>query len=205
MSDKKVDASVRFIEAAVDIFDKYGFEEATFQQISKKCGVSQPALYNHFKNKMDLLNACAIYSAQLGRIYIDSKADVNIPAKERLISYLKANLDWFAHNKKYASTIVAVYYFAGMNQDSKKLFDLLQSTAMERIRQILNQGVREKSWKLAVSNGSERLIHSLLVGELYKIIYEDDLAKVSESMQCLMAVVESVLKTKLFLSDTQSK
>lgn len=197
MTNLKIDKSLKFIEAAVDIFDKYGFEEATFQQISKKCGVSQPALYNHFKNKMDLLNACALHSAQLGRLYIDSKADINSPAKIRLLSYLQANLDWFAQNKKYASTIIAVYYFAGMNQDSKKLFVILQTTAMERIRQIINQGVREKNWKQDSSMNAERLIHSLLVGELYKIIYEDDVSRVSESMKCLVLAVQYILKTKL--------
>ena len=45
------------IDASVDILSKGGIQELTIKNISKKVGISEPAIYRHFKCKMDILLA----------------------------------------------------------------------------------------------------------------------------------------------------
>ena len=42
------------LDAALEVFSERGFEGATVRQIAAKVGVSDPALYAHFKSKQEI-------------------------------------------------------------------------------------------------------------------------------------------------------
>ena len=41
---------------ALDVFVDEGFEDATFQKIADRCGITRTTLYIYFKNKKDIFN-----------------------------------------------------------------------------------------------------------------------------------------------------
>ena len=41
---------------ALDVFMEEGFEDATFQKIADRCGITRTTLYIYFKNKRDIFN-----------------------------------------------------------------------------------------------------------------------------------------------------
>ena len=43
------------ISAATDLFFEYGYEKASLRELSRKVGVTQAAIYYHFKNKEQIL------------------------------------------------------------------------------------------------------------------------------------------------------
>lgn len=47
----------RILDAALAVFSERGFEGATVRQIAAKVGVSDPALYAHFKGKQEIFDA----------------------------------------------------------------------------------------------------------------------------------------------------
>ncbi|WP_213950909.1 TetR family transcriptional regulator [Tepidanaerobacter syntrophicus] len=49
------------LKVAIEIFFKYGYENATLEQISKAAGVTRGAVYWHFENKQNLFK-CTIQS-----------------------------------------------------------------------------------------------------------------------------------------------
>jgi AcrR family transcriptional regulator len=44
------------LEKALDVFVDEGFEDATFQKIAGRCGITRTTLYIYFKNKKDIFN-----------------------------------------------------------------------------------------------------------------------------------------------------
>ncbi|MDR2159799.1 MAG: TetR/AcrR family transcriptional regulator [Treponema sp.] len=44
------------LERALDVFTDEGFEDATFQKIADRCGITRTTLYIYFKNKKDIFN-----------------------------------------------------------------------------------------------------------------------------------------------------
>jgi AcrR family transcriptional regulator len=44
------------LEKALDVFTDEGFEDATFQKIADRCGITRTTLYIYFKNKKDIFN-----------------------------------------------------------------------------------------------------------------------------------------------------
>jgi AcrR family transcriptional regulator len=47
----------RILDAALDVFSDRGFDGATVRQIAAKVGVTDPALYAHFKGKKEIFDA----------------------------------------------------------------------------------------------------------------------------------------------------
>jgi AcrR family transcriptional regulator len=44
------------LERALDVFVDEGFEDATFQKIADRCGITRTTLYIYFKNKREIFN-----------------------------------------------------------------------------------------------------------------------------------------------------
>jgi len=69
------------LEKALDVFMEEGFENATFQKIADKCGITRTTLYIYFKNKREIF----IFSIkQLLQIL---ENDINKAVKEKGASY----------------------------------------------------------------------------------------------------------------------
>ncbi|MFJ9813384.1 ScbR family autoregulator-binding transcription factor [Streptomyces sp. NPDC101158] len=60
--DRAVKTREAIIKGAAEVFDEYGFNGASISKIMKRAGVSQGAMYFHFKSKEDL--ARAVMNAQ---------------------------------------------------------------------------------------------------------------------------------------------
>ena len=51
------DTRDRILDAALEVFSEHGFDGATMRKIAAKVGVSDPALYAHFKGKQQIFEA----------------------------------------------------------------------------------------------------------------------------------------------------
>lgn len=59
MQKKAKTTRSRIVDAALEVFDKSDFDEATIRTIAKKSKISPPIIYKHFGNKEGLANAVA--------------------------------------------------------------------------------------------------------------------------------------------------
>lgn len=159
------------IESALDCFLEKGFEETTFKEIAAKLKVSQPLLYTYFKHKMDLLGACSLWAAQRGRQVIDGGINPKAPAAERLNQYLSGNLNFFRKNSKDAFAVSAIYFFAQTDESVRNIYEQIQKASIERFEANLLQISYEKGKQIKNSVLLAETIQSIMVGEIYKVIY----------------------------------
>ncbi len=190
------------LENSAKLFFKKGFDLVSFAQIAKEVGVSQPALYSHVENKMDLIRQVFLYSAKIGRNYIDSFLDIQKNSIENLLLYIEGNMNFFYHKKVHAHSILALYYFSASHPEFRELYYLTQETAIQRITQFLIQARHEG--KIPAGSEAELAaeIHTLLVGMCYRSIYARkkeehekfiSLAKVM-IVRCIAAATKQLLK-----------
>ena len=161
------------LESAAYIFWEKGFDALTFKAVAKKVGVSQPAIYSHVENKMDLIRKVLLWSAQVGRQYIDSKLDPRNKALDNLKIYVEANLNFFHEQKMHAHSILALYYFGANNEAIKTLYFDTQIAAMSRISIFLIQAQHENKLQIGCEQQLSFEIHTLLIGFCYRSIYAD--------------------------------
>jgi len=193
MAEKKIGTKTDIIKQASKLFASKGFESTTFADVAKKCGISQPAIYNHFNNKMDLLKGCVLEAWRVSGEYIDGKVEVDLPADEKLRLNILANLEWFHTDRFHANSDVALYYFANSDKELRRLYDDIVAKAIARIRSIIIQGERETFWKVQDADYLARIIHSLLVGEIYKVLYSKAEENVEVTAERLWLVVKGLL------------
>jgi len=51
----------RIIEAALDVFAEKGFRAATITDLARAAGLGEATIYNHFKNKEEILLSCPLF------------------------------------------------------------------------------------------------------------------------------------------------
>ncbi len=56
---RKQEIRAKIIEAAIEQFEKVGFEEATLEEICARAGISRPTFYSYYGSKQELIQALA--------------------------------------------------------------------------------------------------------------------------------------------------
>lgn len=100
------DTKSRFLEAALEMFAKNGYEGTNIREISSSLGMGKSSLYRHFESKEEIWNAMldemeAYYNAGFG-------SQENLPAIPKNTEELKEltlrMLDFTVHDKKIVMT-----------------------------------------------------------------------------------------------------
>ncbi len=95
------------LNKALDIFIEEGYEDATFQKIADRCGITRTTLYLYFKNKREIF----VWSIKqltegLERGLLEIIGDKSLPAEQRLRSTLDHILDACVENRRLFSVIL---------------------------------------------------------------------------------------------------
>ncbi len=181
--------------AATKIFLKKGFEKTTMADIAKQANVTQPAIYVHFKDKMDLMKSVCQWSAERGRTFIDEYIDETAPVSQRFESYVLGNLEFFKSETELAHSIMAMYYFALTHKEIKTVLADVQNEATRRIELFIFSGNHEGAWTVKKTAATASKIHSFLVGECYKAIYFVDQKDLTAFAKSTWSVINGQLKS----------
>ncbi len=95
------------LEKALDVFMDEGFEDATFQKIADRCGITRTTLYIYFKNKREIFNWSI--KQLTGTVEQDLqfiRADESLEAKEKLARVLSTVIERLEENRRLLSVIL---------------------------------------------------------------------------------------------------
>jgi hypothetical protein len=90
---------------------------------------------------------------------------------KRLSQYIRANFEFFRKYRREAYAISAVYLFAQSHEKLKQAYDQIQSNSLERFEATVLQVSYERGKKLKDSKGVAEILHSMMVGEVYKVLH----------------------------------
>ena len=101
---------------ALDVFMEEGFEDATFQKIADKCGITRTTLYIYFKNKRDIFNFSIRQLLQI------LENDINKATKEKGLSYtekltrvMNVILERLEENRRLLSVVLDYIVYVSRN------------------------------------------------------------------------------------------
>jgi AcrR family transcriptional regulator len=95
------------LEKALDVFVDEGFEDATFQKIADRCGITRTTLYIYFKNKREIFN----YSIKQLLSTVDAdlacvRADGDLNTVDKLIRVLSQIIELLEKNRRLLVVIL---------------------------------------------------------------------------------------------------
>jgi len=97
----------KILEKALTVFMDEGFENATYQKIADKCGITRTILYLYFKNKKEIFG----YSIKQLLLNIEEninsiRADNSLKNTEKIIRVLFAVFKLLEHNRQLLSVVL---------------------------------------------------------------------------------------------------
>ncbi len=95
------------LERALDIFIEEGYEDATFQKIADRCGITRTTLYLYFKNKREIF----VWSIKqlTGRVekdLLETITDESLSYAERLQSVLHLIIELCTENRRLFNVVL---------------------------------------------------------------------------------------------------
>ncbi len=130
----------QIIDALRKLIIEYGSENVTVRRIAKEIGVSQGAIYRHFKSKRQILDFLVDYIEEnlIGDI---EKSDSHARTLEVLENILKSHISAIEQKKGVSFLIVAEIVSLGDKRLNKKIYEVL-SNYIDHIEDVLLRGVK---------------------------------------------------------------
>ncbi len=189
---------INILEAATHRIDKHGIQELTIKNLSADLGLSEAALYRHFKSKNEILLGILDYSMlEMKDRVADISQDAKKEASELLKEIFESQLKTFA--KKPA--IVSVIFSEGIFQFNKGLMEKVSGMMhmmQTEIEAIVRRGQADGSFR---DFAGPSTVTTIIMGSMrmavmkWKVFgHKTDLVK--EGMKVLNGVLKMVEKEK---------
>jgi AcrR family transcriptional regulator len=168
------------LKAAERVFQKWGSNKTTMEDIAREAGKGKSTLYYYYQSKEEIFDTVVIVEFEKILQRAKELAQETETAKERLIKYIVESIN---EMKSRISTYTIIREEIKRNQKFiKKLRDMFQAKEEKYIQEILKFGMENKEFTFI--NKSEitiaartitGMIHAL---ELYLFFENDDTAQI---------------------------
>ncbi len=127
--EKFTDRQIEIMEAATARIDAYGIQNLTIKTLAADIGLSEPALYRHFKSKNDILLGLLNYfiTGMKNRIS-NIPVNPNAAAGDELRDIFKSQLQTFTDKPAIVSVIFAesiFHYDEGLSYKVSEIMELM--------------------------------------------------------------------------------
>lgn len=182
------------LQKSLDVFIDEGYEDATFQKIADRCGITRTTLYIYFKNKHE--------------IFLGSIKELLAELEENILGILKSNQH--SAEKMLRDVLMAI---TDACENNKKLFSVLLNYLMqlkksgvdtnERVRRrviklrhvlstVLIKGIRNDEFREINVKDVNEILYSMIEASIFRIaVLNQD--NISEIRQTLNTAVDSIL------------
>jgi AcrR family transcriptional regulator len=131
----------QIVDAARKLIVKYGSEHLTVRRIAKEVGISEAAIYRHFKSKKEILFFLADHITCSLLEGIDKARTENDTSLESIDNILKSHLSAIEQKQGMSFQVIAEIISLGDKKLNKKVSDDIVSY-IERLKELLADGVK---------------------------------------------------------------
>ena len=170
------------LQKSLDVFIEEGYEDATFQKIADRCGITRTTLYIYFKNKHEIfLGSIKELLSDLEVSLKDVITDKNKNADERLRFVLKTIIDSCEANAKLFS--VLLNYLMQLRKSGADTNSRVRRRVI-RVHHLLStiiiQGIQDGEFKDENVKTLEETLYALIESAIFRIavLNQTDLADI---------------------------
>lgn len=148
----------KIVEAATDLFLARGFDAVPLSQVAEAAGVKTPALYWHFKSKMDLYVEVLETSYRSTFAELVRRTTGNDP-RQRLHSYVRSMVEMQLSNQDFV--FGRGQLLARLPADKRAVFTRLQRAYGTYVTEILQQGIDDGQFDVDDLSMTVLAIHTM--------------------------------------------
>jgi TetR/AcrR family transcriptional regulator, fatty acid metabolism regulator protein len=126
----QTDRQKEILDAALDLIDQKGIQGLTIKNLSKKIGISEPAIYRHYENKIEiLLTILDLFKDSTGRIF-EEEIQNDFGAIEKIEHLFSRHFSKFAENPSLISVIFSEEIFRSEPVLIKKIAEVINKNSL---------------------------------------------------------------------------
>ncbi|MEU9953576.1 TetR/AcrR family transcriptional regulator, partial [Streptomyces sp. NPDC047939] len=160
-SEVTPEAARRLLVAAVDAFAERGYHATTTRDIAGRAGMSPAALYIHFKTKEELLHRISRIGHDRALTLLESAADGEGSATERLDGAVRAFVRW--HAERHTTARVVQYELDALAEEHRTEIVELRRRSDAAVRRIIGEGVAAGEFDVSDVPGTALAVLSLCI------------------------------------------
>ena len=198
MVQKRRSTAIRkqqIIDAARKLIIKKGSEHLTVRAMAKEVGLTEAAIYRHFKSKREILSFLMNHIMDTMLHDVERTATENSPSLDTIDQALKQHLSEIEQRKGMSFQIIAEIISLGDKKLNKDVYEKL-NVYIDRLKNLLSEGVRSGSVKDDIDLGASALLLFGMIQGLANIWalsgYSFDL---SEKYESLWAIYRQAIKS----------
>lgn len=163
------------LEKALDVFEKEGFEDATFQKIADRCGITRTTLYIYFKNKHEIfLFSIKQLLSQMEESLVDLINNSNLSYEKILKTTMLNLIDYCEENKQLFNILLP--YLLQIKKEGGSPYDKIRRRII-KLRHLLSTivitGIQHNEFKQENVKNINELLYGLLEAAIFQIAVLD--------------------------------
>jgi AcrR family transcriptional regulator len=128
----------QIIEIAISLIANKGIQNFTIKNVANEIGITEPALYRHFKNKLEILQSVIDYFAQTMQPKLQILDNDSSPI-ERIESFMIEHFILFQHNRNLARVIFTESNFQNDDTLIAKMNQLM-THSRQQLEKVIEDG-----------------------------------------------------------------
>ncbi|MCK5730742.1 MAG: TetR/AcrR family transcriptional regulator [Draconibacterium sp.] len=153
----QTERQIEIIEAALELITDKGIQGMTIKNLSKKIGITEPAIYRHFDSKTDILLSMLNNFKEMANMLSGIMESYEAPAMEKISFMFTKMLELFSETPSMVSVIFSEEIFK--NEEVLKLIIVeILNLHSETIESIISKGQQENNVRKDIDEKSLALI-----------------------------------------------
>lgn len=190
IGEKGNSTKIKIIVAATELIYREGMYNVTYAQISKKVGLTSAAIYKHFEDMDDLIQKACEHWVDQARTEVIASVEL-LSAEKQLRYYITKNLEYTLKHRAQDALLLGLYYQSLHSKKLMKSYQEMKQSTLHRLQVLLVRGHLEGSWNVKNPAMMAETVHSLIVGEIVKLIIEPQSENIEPRIR---RVTNSILK-----------
>ncbi|MCT8977418.1 TetR/AcrR family transcriptional regulator [Clostridium sp. CX1] len=144
----------RIILGAVEIIDRLGLQGLSTKELAKNQGVTEGALYKHFKSKDEIILAVIEYYSHYDDVIIETIKIKELKSKEAIRFFIQSFAQYY-ENYPAITAIYNSYEFFRQNNDAFEKIKSISNSRSNFIAELVEEG--KKSGEFSIELDGEML------------------------------------------------
>ena len=179
------------LDKALDVFVEEGYEDATFQKIADKCGITRTTLYIYFKNKREIFMwSIKQLTEGLEKSLLETMINENLTSAEILKDVVVKILEKCVNNRRLFSVLLT--YLLQLQKTGKDPGERVRRRTI-RLRHLLSKiiidGINKGEFKDVNVKACNEMFYSLIESTVFRLAILD-----SENVEELFPSIELAIE-----------
>lgn len=130
---------LEIMQVSMDIIAQEGIQGLTTKSLAKRLGISEPAIYRHFENKVAILAGILEYLKTNTELFMQVKMEEELPAMDKICGFFRNNFSTFEAHPSY----VIILFSDDIFRNEPRLLQamgMIQQGNRARLLEILERG-----------------------------------------------------------------